>query len=193
MWKKLVLALATVALAATVLATSPASAAPRQKCDVASASQIEFYGAQWVRPVTGSTWVMTNEGVVPGPTNEPGESSPDLLETWEREETYGNGSFSGRLVLAGKSCPEINYRATVTTTDGDVLGVLTAAGDGVTGASEESPFVVAQNVELPSTDNSVLVRFEAVDKKGTVTDFAPQAGGYWEFEDNGGGGLPYLR
>lgn len=194
MFNRLSRTLATVAMLAATISIAPtAEAAPKSRCDDAAASQIEYFGAAWVREVTSTEWVMTDEGIVPGPTNEPGQSSPDLLETWEQRDNYGNGSFSGRLVLQGVSCPSVRYRATVHTESGAQIADLVTSGNGATGESTDNPFVVVERAELDSADYCVTVRFTTLDKKGAETDFAPAAGGSHTICDDGVGGFPYLK
>ncbi len=175
-----------VAVLGSLLVVAPRGEAAA--CDPRKAAEIEQFAGSWIREYQ-LEWVRTNEGA-PGIDNEPGESSPDPLETWEQQKKYtGEATFTGALDLAGVSCVAVRYAATVTDEAGASIATFRSSGDGTTGDSEENPFVLGG--ELQSTVTCVRVTFESV--LGTVQDSAPEDRPYHTFCDDGGGGFPYLK
>lgn len=192
MFKGIRIGAAALLLGSVLIGGASAGAAPKAKCDATSAAEIEYYGAKWARPKS-TVWVVTNEGAMPGQQNAPGTSTPDVLEAGEYQTVYGNGKLSGALDLLGVSCPSVAYRLTAQLPDGTALADITVAGDGITGSTQDAPFVLADNAAQSSAEKCIRVKFESVTSRGAVGDYAPEAGGFRDLCDDGGGGLPYLR
>lgn len=183
---------AALVVAAALVFVPGASAA---QCPAGPDAAIEYAAGGWLREDTGQTRrVLTNEGVIPGPNNDP-------FETWADEPVYSNyGYYTAAVDLEGVSCPRVIYRTTVyADADGNsLLASFSTRGDGTTGASQRDPFTIVEHANVTTGGEGeeapacLFVNVQTV-LGNRVVDFAPEAGGLKQVCDEGGGQLPFFK